>query len=267
MRCLTSMRPHPLVLALVVALLVAPTVPVSAAGRLATTAPGAAQPAEDPDRLFEARQIPAVQRAATLYEARLTVNPSDSEAAWKLARARYWLGANGTGTRESRRPSLEAGIAVARRAIAAAPASPHGHFWLAANMGQLSELFGRREGLRYRDDIKRALEAAIAADPAYLHGAAKRALGRWYATVPAMFGGNKKQGEAYLRAALESRRDSAITLVLLADLLFETGRPDEARALLTAAVAAPQDPDWTPEDERFKARARERLAALAADRR
>lgn len=267
MRCLTSMRPHPLVLALVLALLAAPTARMSGAGALATPPPGAAQPAEDPDRLFEARQIPAVQRAATLYEARLTTNPSDTEAAWKLARARYWLGANGTGTRESRRPSLEAGIAVARRAIAAAPASPHGHFWLAANMGQLSELFGRREGLRYRDDIKRALEASIAADPAYLHGAAERALGRWYANVPAMFGGNKKQGEAHLRTALGMKRDSAITLVLLAELLLETGRRDEARASLTAALAAPPDPEWTPEDERFKARARERLAALDAARR
>ena len=264
MRYLMSMRPHALVLALVMTLLAAPTVRMSAAGALAPTAPRAAQPAEDPDRLFEARQIPAVQRAATLYEARLTTNPSDGEAAWKLARARYWLGANGTGTRESRRPVLEAGIAVARRAIAAAPASPHGYFWLAANMGQLSELFGRREGLRYRNDIKHALEAAIAADPVYLHGAAKRALGRWYAAMPAMYGGNKKQGEAHLRAALETKRDSAITLVLLAELLLETGRRDEARALLTAALAAPPDPEWTPEDQRFKVRATALLAGLHA---
>lgn len=262
----TSVGPRPLVLAVALALFTPSAVRVSAAGHLEATARGAAQNADDPDRLFEARQAPAVQRAAALWEARLAAHPSDGEAAWKLSRARYWLGANGTGSREVRRPSLEAGIAVARRAVAIAPASPHAHFWLAANMGELSELFGRREGLRYRDDIRRALEATIAADPTFLHGAAQRALGRWYATVPPMFGGNRKQGEAYLRASLEVKRDSALTLVLLAELLLDTGRRDEARTALTAALAAPPDPDWTPEDERFKARARERLAALGPTR-
>ena len=105
--------------------------------------------------------------------------------------------------------------------MAIAPGAPDGHFWLAANMGLLAELFGRREGLRYRTDIKHALEAALAADPAYLHGSAERALGRWYATVPGMFGGNKKTGEAHLRASLDLKRDSAITMVLLAELLLD----------------------------------------------
>lgn len=232
--------------------------------RVAFAAPveAAAQRDDDPDHLFETRREEQVRRAAALWDARLASHPSDGEAAWKLARARYWLGANGAGTREVRRPSLEAGIAAARRAVAIAPASPHGHFWLAANMGQLSELFGRREGLRHRDDIRRALEATIAADPTYLHGAAQRALGRWYATVPGMFGGNRTKGESYLRASLTVNPTSTIALVLFAELLLDTGRRDEARASLTAALAAPPDPDWTPEDERFKARARERLAAL-----
>lgn len=221
-----------------------------------------AQSPDNPDLLFQAREPESVQRAAALWNARLTQNPADAESAWKLARAHYWLGANSSGPRETRRPHLEEGIAVARRAVAIAPTAPDGHFWLAANMGQLAELFGRREGLRYRDDIKRALETAIAADPAYLHGAARRALGRWYATVPAMFGGNRKTGEAHLRAALDLKRDSAITMVLLAELLLDTGRRDEARRHLTAALSVPADPDWTPEDQRFKARAKELLAGL-----
>lgn len=266
MRCVCASRPHSGVTALLLALLVVPCAPLHGATHGVAAVQAAAQPGDDPDRLFDARQEGPVLRAAARWEARLAANPSDGEAAWKLARARYWLGANGTGSREVRRPSLEAGIAVARRAVAMAPSSPHGHFWLAANMGELSELFGRREGLRYRDDIRRALEATITADPHYLHGAAQRALGRWYANVPAMFGGNRKQGETYLRASLETKPDSAITLVLLAELLLDTGRRDEARALLTAALAAPPDPDWTPEDERFKARARERLAALGSAR-
>jgi len=262
-------RPPPLpIVALVVVLLALSPAAVlaRALGSQAALLP-AAQSTENPDRLFEARDGASVERAASLWKARLARNPGDAESAWKLARALYWLGANSPGSRDARRPHLEAGIAVARRAVAIAPAEPHGHFWLAANMGMIAELFGRREGLRYRADIKRALEAAIAADPGYLHGSAQRALGRWYATVPAMFGGDTKAGEAHLRASLEAKRDSPISLVLLAELLLDTGRRDEARAQLAAALTAPADPEWAPEDLRFKARARELLAGLAAPRR
>lgn len=223
-----------------------------------------AQAPDSVDRLFQARDPESVRQAAAEWRSRLAGNPKDGEAAWKLSRSLYWLGANGPGTREDRRPQIEEGIAVARRAIAIAPTSPHGHFWLAANMGLLSELFGRREGLRHRDDIKRALEAVLAADPTYLHGSAQRALGRWYATVPAMFGGDRKAGEAHLRRSLDVKRDSPITMVLLAELLLDTGRRDEARAQLTAALTAPPDPEWAPEDQRFKARAKQLLAGLDA---
>ena len=249
--------------ALRVVLLLAPPRPAGAAAARTAT-PQATHATDDPDRLFELRDAAPVERAVALWMTRLARNPGDAESAWKLARAHYWLGANGPGTRDARRPHLEAGIAVARRATAMAPAEPHGHFWLAANMGMLSELFGRREGLRYRADIKRALEATRAADPAYLHGAAERALGRWFATVPAMFGGDKQVGERHLRAALEAKRDSAITLVLLAELLLDSGRREEARAQLAAALTAPADPEWTPEDQRFKLRATALLAGLPA---
>ncbi len=242
-----------------VLLALAPPLPATAS---VFAEPPVIQSTDSPDHLFEARERASVERAVALWKARLARDPGDGESAWKLARGLYWLGANSPGPPDARRPHLEEGIAVARRAIAIAPAEPHGHFWLAANMGMLSELFGRREGLRYRADIKRALEATIAADPGYLHGSAQRALGRWYATVPAMFGGDKKAGEAHLRASLAAKPDSSIGTVLLAELLLDTGRRAEARVQLLAALAAPPDPEWAPEDVRFKTRAKDLLASL-----
>ncbi len=212
--------------------------------------------AAEADRLFSRRDPASVALAITLWQQQLDAHPADAEAAWKLARACYWTGANVDGERAVRRTVLERGMAAARRAIAIAPTRPEGHFWLAANMGMLAELFGRREGLRYRADIRQGLERTIASDPAFLHGAAQRMLGRWYASVPTMFGGDKKKGEAHLRTAVADKPDSAIALVLLAELLIATGRPVEARPLLVAAAAAPDDPDWAPEDQRFRERAR-----------
>lgn len=245
-------------LCLVAALLLASGAPIL---RAAAPLTPAYQDADDPDRLFSRRDAPSVAKATAIWKSQLAAHPTDAEAAWKLSRALYWSAANATEARDTRRTLLQDGVAVARRAVAIAPSRPEGHFWMAANMGLLAETFGRREGLRYHDDIKKALDAVIAADPAFLQGSAQRALGRWYATVPGMFGGNKTLGEQHLRRALDYKRDSAITMVLLAELLIETGRRDDARPLLEAASTAPDDPEWAPEDRRFRERARARLAS------
>ena len=125
-----------------------------------------------------ARTSPAAQRAEQIWAERLAKDPKDFESAWKLARARYWLGTHAP--ERSRKAYLESGIAAGRAAIAAAPNKPEGHFWIAANMGALAESFGLRQGLKYRGDIKDALETVLRLDPAFQQGSADRALGRWY---------------------------------------------------------------------------------------
>lgn len=233
--------------------------------RLVTRARQPGQAIEDEaDAAYAARESPdRVQRAVDIWTTRADASPPDIEAMWKLARARYWLGTNGPGDASTKKQHLEAGVAMARRLITHAPARPEGHFWLAANMGALAEAHGLRAGIRYRGAIKDALETVLAIDPGYLQGSADRALGRWYYKVPRLFGGNTRQSEAHLRRALAYNEQSIITRVFLAETLIRLDRDDEARGQLEAAIAAPLDPDWTPEDRRFKQRAHTLLAQLA----
>src|SRR5687767_13537437 len=108
--------------------------------------PGAAQ-SVDADALYARRDdLASARQASEIWSARLARNPKDFEAAWKLARARYWLGTHVP--EADRKTTLEAGIAAARSAIAVGPQRPEGHFWLAANMGALAESFGLRQGLK-----------------------------------------------------------------------------------------------------------------------
>ena len=139
-----------------------------------------------------ARPSPARTRAAEIWAARLAADPRDFESAWKLARARYWLGTNGLPEPE-RRAALEQGIVAGRAAAALEPKRPEGHFWMAANMGALAESFGLRQGIKYRKPIKASLEIVLALDPAFLQGSADRALGRWYFKVPGLFGGSNAE--------------------------------------------------------------------------
>jgi hypothetical protein len=98
----------------------------------------APQAAADPDSLYAQRAaLQSAREAADIWQSRLQQNAKDFESAWKLARARYWLG--GHAPDDQRRAFLDQGIAAARAAIALEPEKPEGHFWLAANMGALAE--------------------------------------------------------------------------------------------------------------------------------
>jgi tetratricopeptide (TPR) repeat protein len=209
-------------------------------------------PGGDPDALYKDREnLASAKQAAELWAARLSANTRDFESAYKLAQARYWLGTNGLPEPE-RKPALEAGITAARAAIALNPGRPEGHFWLAANMGALAESYGMRQGIKYRGQIKEALLTTLKLDPAFLDGSADRALGRWYFKVPGMFGGSNRQSEVHLRKSLTYNPNSIISHIFLAETLADLGRKDEARKEAQAAIDAPVDPNWAPEDRRFK---------------
>lgn len=215
----------------------------------------------DPDALYARREdVASARQAAGIWADRLQKNPRDFEAAWKLARARYWLG--GHAPEAERKGVLESGIAAGRAAVAVEPNRPEGHFWIAANMGALAESFGLRQGLKYRGDIRDELLVVLRLDPAFQQGSADRALGRWYYKVPALFGGSRKRSEDHLRRSLTYGRDSTASHFFLAETLLDGGRKEEARAELQKVIDAPLEPAWAPEDKEFKQKAQRLIATM-----
>lgn len=211
--------------------------------------------------LYAKREDPASARqSVAIWAERLQRNAKDFESAWKLARARYWLG--GHGPDAERRTALETGITAGRAAVALQPNRPEGHFWIAANMGALAESFGLRQGLKYRGAIKDELLTVLRLDPAFEQGSADRALGRWYSKVPGLFGGSDKKSEEHLRKSLTYNPNSPASLFFLAGTLIDLKRKPEARAALEKVIAAPLDPGWAPEDRHFKLQARRLLAQI-----
>ena len=228
---------------------------------IAALAPAAARAAaqdDDPDALYAKREdLASARRAVTVWQSRLSRDAGDFESAWKLARARYWLG--GHVAPSEARPVLEDGIAAAKTAAALRPDRPEGHFWMAANMGALAESFGMRQGIKYRGAIKDALLTVLKLDPAFQQGSADRALGRWYYKVPGLFGGSRKKSEEHLRKSLTYAPHSTASHFFLAETLFELDRDAEARVELQRVLDAPIEPEWAPEDREFKAKATQRL--------
>ena len=210
-------------------------------------------PAPTPDQLFAEREdLSHAERAAQIWR---EAPAGDVDAAWKLARAEYWIGGHAA-TEPARRAALERGVADGARAVSLAPTRPEGFFWRAANMGALAESFGIMQGLKYRGRIKDDLETVLKMNPAWQDGSADRALGRWYDKVPGLFGGSDTDAEAHYRASLKYKPDSTASLYFLAELLVDKKRLPEARASLQAVLNASLDPAWAPEDREFKQKAK-----------
>jgi hypothetical protein len=218
-------------------------------------------PQESPDELFKHRDdIPSAKRAAELWAAR-AAGGTDFEAAWKLSRICYWLGT--AGPEKERKAALARGEQAARQAVKIAPDKPEGHFWMAANMGELAQQGSMFAGLHYKGMIKAELEAVLKIDPGWQEGSADRALGEWYFKVPGFAGGSNKIAEDHLRAALTYNAQSTATLFFLAEVVADDGRRKaEAKALLQQVADAPLDPDWVPEDTNFKLKAAALLKKL-----
>src|SRR5437763_3761307 len=98
-------------------------------------APSASE--NDPNVLYRNRtHLPSARQAAELWQAELDRNPRAFDAAWKLARADYWLG--GHVPDKERRAFFESGIDAGRHAVALEPNRPEGHLWITATIGALA---------------------------------------------------------------------------------------------------------------------------------
>jgi tetratricopeptide (TPR) repeat protein len=221
--------------------------------------------ATDPDTLYAQReQIVSARAAAAIWAERLKANPRDFEAAWKLARARYWLGSHAP--EGERKRFLEGGVSAGEAAAALEPGRPEGHFWTAVNLGGLAESFGLRQGLKHRGAIREALLKVLNLDPAFQQGSADRALGRWYAKVPGLFGGDRRKAEQHLRQSLTYNANSISSRFFLAETLLDLDRKAEAMAELARILETAPDPAWVPEDRECKQKAERLLTTLKQKR-
>jgi tetratricopeptide (TPR) repeat protein len=214
----------------------------------------ARQDVADPDRLYDAREdLPSALAAADLWAARLERDPKDFDAAWKLARAAYWLGSHVPAG--ERRKQYERGLEAGRQAAALEPNRPEGRFWMAATMGAMAESFGLRAGIRYRGPVKREFEAVLKLDPAYSDGGADRGLGRWYYRVPRLFGGSKSKAVEHLLRSLTYDPANAASNFFLAETYRSMNRDEEALRHLRLVLEAPETVEWGPEAREFKQKA------------
>jgi tetratricopeptide (TPR) repeat protein len=196
---------------------------------------------------------------ATLRQAR-TADYGNYEAAWKLARAAFYVGDH-TDNGSERDDMFREGIEAGKAAVTLQPDKADGHFWLGANYGG-SAAHSTLAGLSSFRDIKTEMDAVLKIDESYENYSTYLGLGRLYLEAPTVLGGDSKQAIAYLEKGLKLNPKHTMMRAELAQAYIANNRNAEAKKEIDAVLAATPDPQHAPEQKDAVAKAQKLLQKL-----
>ncbi len=215
------------------------------------------------DALYKKRDAPGAldTMGAKLGEA-VKQYPGDYEILWRISRHDFWISDDPNLDKKEKSRIGKIAWDYGDRATAADPARVEGWNYAAAGMGNYALGIGVFTALRQgiEGKFKQRLSRAEAIDRAYEGGAIFTAWGRFWYELPWPKYSAKRSREA-LQRALQLNPDNVRAHVYLADLDEKEDERPQARAELEKAVANPPGRYDAPEERRWQAVARSRLAA------
>jgi tetratricopeptide (TPR) repeat protein len=198
------------------------------------------------DKLYAERGDLARTREGILLLARALASDSGSyDAAWRLSRLNYFLGAH-TSDKTERDRAYDKGVEAARRAVKLQDGKPEGHFWLGANLGGRAQT-SALSGMTSIDEIRSEMEKVIQLDEGFQSGSAYMALGQIDLQAPRFLGGDSKRAVEILEKNLRFGEANALYRLRLAQAYLAVNRKEDARRELNAIINMTPSPEYLPE--------------------
>ena len=226
----------------------------------------AAERIAEGDALYEGREDLQKARAAvtSLRQAR-TADYGNYEAAWKLARASFFVG-DRTDNDDEQDDMFREGTEAGKAAIQLQPDKPEGHFWLGANYGG-SAAHSTIANLSSFQDIKREMEAVLKIDETFQGYSAYLGLGRLYLQAPTVMGGNTDKAIEYLQKGIKLNPNHGLMRFHLAEAYESKNRHAEAKKQIEELMALTPDPKHIAEHKDAVEKAKKLLDKIESDRR
>ncbi|MCX5795589.1 MAG: hypothetical protein NTY77_08865 [Elusimicrobia bacterium] len=194
------------------------------------------------DRLyFHRHQARNLEDSISALEARLQASPDQPAVLWRLGRSLVRLG-----ERRDAKPDKLADYtraeALLKKAVALAPREPQAHFWLGIAMGRRGQVRGILRSLFLVGPMRREMRTVLQLDPQ--SGGPHHVLGEMLMEIPAIAGGDKKEGVRELELAARLEPDYSPHFTALAEAYIAVGEKAKAKAALehVAAIRSPADP-------------------------
>lgn len=176
---------------------------------------------------------------------------------WMFAKYSYFLG-KALETEKEKVETFEAGREAAKIASRIHPDKPDGHFWYAANLGELSQISPITVGLTSVDDIRESMGKVIELDPQYQGASAFDALGQ-IELKTRMYGGKAEKSVEYLEKGLELNKANANIRLHLAEAYIAVKRDSDARKQIDELIKMTPNPAYIKEHSEAVDKAKELL--------
>jgi tetratricopeptide (TPR) repeat protein len=203
-----------------------------------------------------------LDKAIELLEEAMKEDPENYEAAWRLAKARWYQG--NFATPADKKVSFEKGAEAGKHAVEIDPAGCLGHFWLGVNLALKAENGGMFEALGLIDPIKEEMKRTLELDPKCECGGPQRVLGKLYSKIPFFKGGSKSKAISFLNESLNLCSNDTQSRIFLAEIYVDDGKKSLAIQQLKLVLKQEPDPDWIPETRANQKIAEKMLSELDA---
>lgn len=236
----------------------APDSPASTGG---ADAKMAADKLAEAEPLYEGREdMTKARTAVTALRQAHAADYGNYEAAWKLARAAFYVG-DRTDNETERDAMFREGTDAGKAAVQLQPNKPEGHFWLGANYGG-SAAHSTLANLSSFNDIKGEMEAVLKLDESYQGYSVYLGLGRLYLQAPKMLGGDPAKAVEYLEKGVKLNPNNTLMRYELAAAYETLNRNAEAKKQIETLMAATPDPKHMAEHKQAVADAQKLLQKI-----
>ncbi len=186
--------------------------------------------------LYRSRHLEPANTAKSerLLSAVLQEEPSNVHALYELSRV-YYIQGNEANGKDAKLALYNKGSECAKKAFTIDGRCVWGHVWYAVNLGKIGQARGVLNSLFLVDDIKAALEKALAIDPANVVALNVRAAVN--AEVPRMLGGSVPEAIKDLEKALAIDPNYTILYAELGKIYIKKKDYARARQYLARGLA------------------------------
>ena len=221
----------------------------------------AADKIAEAEPLYEGREdMTKARTAVTALRQAHAADYGNYEAAWKLARAAFYVG-DRTDNETERDAMFKEGTDAGKAAVQLQPNKPDGHFWLGANYGG-SAAHSTLSNLSSFQDIKGEMEAVLKIDEGYQGYSAYLGLGRLYLQAPKMLGGDPAKAVEYLEKGVKANPTNTLMRYELAAAYETVGRSGEAKKQIETLMSTTPDPKYMAEHKQAVADAQKLLEKI-----
>jgi len=209
----------------------------------------AADKIAEAEPLYEGRDdMTKARSAVTALRQAHAADYGNYEAAWKLARAAFYVG-DRTDNETERDAMFREGTDAGKAAVQLQPNKPDGHFWLGANYGG-SAAHSTLSNLSSFQDIKGEMEAVLKLDEGYQGYSAYLGLGRLYLQAPKLLGGDPAKAVEYLEKGVKLNPNNTLMRYELASAYEVVNRDAEAKKQIETIMSATPDPKYMAEHKK-----------------